>query len=570
MDQHPSDPSYDLKSIKMPYLSGALLSAFTNLVEGPLGGLFAPTLLKNAGLPWLREQVFDDAPTYLPLYYSPQPAGEGQTIDPSEWPEKVESHDAGFHFASIYDYAIAYRRGETSPEEIAERVLDAIGESDAADPPLRAMIAVEREDVLAQALQSAQRFRDGQALSILDGVPVAVKDEIDMRPYPTTVGTAFLGNRPAQHDATVVARLRAAGALLIGKANMHEIGIGVTGLNPIHGTPRNPYNPEHYTGGSSSGPAAAVAAGLCPLAVGADGGGSIRTPSAFCGLVGLKATYGRISEYGAAPLTWSMGHIGPLAANAVDAAIGYAVMAGPDAKDPNSWHQPAPTLEGWGETDLSDLTLGIYPPWFQHAVPGVVQRCQALLDLLAESGAQIHHITIPDLEAARVAHVVTIASEMFQALADTYKRHGRKHNLDVRLNLALANRFTANDYVLAQRVRTRMMDNFRRAFKKVDMVLTPTTAVPAPPIPPGALSGGESDLSILMEIMRFVTPANLIGLPAISIPAGYTSAGLPVGLQAIGRPWAEASLLRLALAAEKLVAPQKPQIYYQILRKDTY
>ena len=154
-------------------------------------------------------------------------------------------------------------------------MLDAIEASDAAEPPLRAFVAVNRDDVLRQAREATRRIANGQALSMLDGVPVAVKDEFDMVPYPTTVGTAFLGKTPCTKDATAVARMRTAGALLIGKANMHEIGIGVTGLNPIHGTPRNPYDPRCYTGGSSSGPAAAVAAGLCPVAIGADGGGSI-------------------------------------------------------------------------------------------------------------------------------------------------------------------------------------------------------------------------------------------------------------------------------------------------------
>jgi Asp-tRNA(Asn)/Glu-tRNA(Gln) amidotransferase A subunit family amidase len=179
--------------------------------------------------------------------------------------------------------------------------LDAIAASDAANPPLRAYIAVNREDVLQQAAAATKRFSTGAPLSILDGIPVAVKDELDMVPYPTTAGTAFLGRHPASSDATVVARLRAAGALLIGKANMHEIGMGVTGLNPIYGTPRNPYATHCHTGGSSSGSAAAVAAGLCPLALAADGGGSIRIPAALCGVVGLKPTYGRVSEHGALP-----------------------------------------------------------------------------------------------------------------------------------------------------------------------------------------------------------------------------------------------------------------------------
>jgi Asp-tRNA(Asn)/Glu-tRNA(Gln) amidotransferase A subunit family amidase len=427
------------------------------------------------------------------------------------------------------------------------------------------MIAVDREDVLRQADEASQRIAAGKALSIFDGVPVAVKDELDMLPYHTKVGTAFLGQTPAQEDATIVARMRAAGALLIGKANMHEIGMGVTGLNTIHGTPRNPYGPDHYTGGSSSGPAAAVAAGLCPVALGADGGGSIRIPASFCGIVGLKPTFGRLSEHGAAPLCWSLAHVGPLAATVTDAAISYAVMAGPDPKDAVSLYQPAPTLAGWDREGLDGLTLGVYWPWFRHATAEVVTRCEAMLATFEELGATIREVTIPDLEAARVAHTMTVSAEMAQALSPTYAEHHREHGLDVRVNLALALRFTSLDYVQAQRVRTRLLANFGRVLKEVDVVLTPSTGLVAPPIPAAALRGGESDLSGLTEIMRFATPANLTGLPAISFPVGYNEAGLPVGMQAIARAWQEPTLLRLALAAENAVTRRAPQWHYSLL-----
>jgi Asp-tRNA(Asn)/Glu-tRNA(Gln) amidotransferase A subunit family amidase len=396
-------------------------------------------------------------------------------------------------------------------------------------------------------------------------VPVAVKDELDMMPYPTTVGTAFLGKSPAEEDATVVARLRASGALLIGKANMHEIGIGVTGLNPHHGTTRNPYNPDHYTGGSASGPGAAVAAGLCPVAIGADGGGSIRVPSSFCGVVGLKSTFGRVSEFGAAPLCWSVAHLGPLAATATDAALAFGAIAGPDPKDPLSLHQPAPTLEGWDRLDLSDLTLGVYWPWFRHASADVVEGCEALLQQFEVQGARVREVVIPELENGRVAHVITIAAEMSQALGHTYADHHREHGLDVRTNLALARQFTARDYIQAQRVRTRMMAHFDGVLEQVDAIVTPTTGLPAPAIPSAALPDGDSDLTTLTEIMRFATPANLTGLPAISFPAGYNDAGLPLGMQAIGRAWQEHTLLRLALAAEQAVQRQAPLVHYGIL-----
>ncbi|MBK6791372.1 MAG: amidase [Anaerolineales bacterium] len=555
---------YDLKSVKLPYLAGGVLKLFASLVEGALKGALIPTLFESAGVTWLRKQHFDEAPTYAPIHYTGQLQKEAATVPEAEFPTSP-SQGKGFVFTSIHEYANAYRARTLTPEDVAKRVLEAIEQSEASSQPLRAFIAVNREDVLRQAKESTQRFKDGKPLSIFDGVPVAVKDEIDMTPYPTTVGTSFLGKTPAREDATVVARLRSAGALLIGKTNMHEIGINVTGLNPHHGTTRNPYNPAHFTGGSSSGSATAVAAGFVPVAIGADGGGSIRIPAGFCGLVGLKATYGRVSEFGAFPLDWTVAHIGPIAGSATDAALTYALIAGPDPKDDISLHQPLPSIKGWDDTNLKGLRIGIYREWFNHADKEVVAACEAMLKQFEAMGCEVKEIVIPNLEANRIAHTVTIVSEMVQGMSQTYDEHHKEHGLDVRINLALGRQFSADDYVKAQRIRTRMIAHFNKAFNDVDVILTPTTAIAAPEIKKGALPDGESDLSVTVEIMRFATAANLTGLPAITFPAGYTQKGLPIGMQAMGRAWDEVTLLRLAYAAEKVVEHKAPQVHFKVL-----
>lgn len=556
---------YDLESVKLPYLSGRALRLMVAAMEGPVRGPLLPNLLRSAGITAFRQRRFDEEPTFQPIAYTGILATEAAQTPTAELPITPAGAAPGFRFPSVYDYARAYRDGLTDPVEVAERVLAAIDAGDAADPPLRALIAVDQADVLRQAREAAERIRRGEPLSVLDGVPVAVKDELDMVPYPTKVGTMFLGASSAAHDATAVARLRAAGALLIGKANMHEIGIGVTGFNPHYGTPRNPYDPVHYTGGSSSGPATAVAAGLCPVAIGADGGGSIRVPAAFCGVVGLKATHGRVSEFGAAPLDWSVAHVGPLAATATDAALAYGLMAGPDPRDPLSLHQPPPTLAGWGELNLNGLTLGVFWPWFRHASDKVVAACESLLKGFQERGAQVREIAIPDLEAGRIAHVITIASEMNAGLEHYYSDHHKEYGLDVRLNLALSRTFTARDYIRAQQARTRLIRNFGDALAKVDLIITPSAGIAAPAIPPAALKDGDSDLTTLAEIMRFATPANMTGLPAISFPAGYTDAGLPIGMQAMGRAWEEPALLRLALVAEQMVERRRPRVWFDLL-----
>jgi Asp-tRNA(Asn)/Glu-tRNA(Gln) amidotransferase A subunit family amidase len=216
---------------------------------------------------------------------------------------------------------------------------------------------------------------------------------------------------------------------------------------------------------------------------------------------------------------------------------------------------------------LKGLKLGVYWQWFRHADPEVVATCEAMLKQYESMGCEIHEITIPNLEANRIAHLVTITTEMAQAMASIYDNphQFKEHGLDVRVNLALARQLTATDYILAQRVRTRMMRHFDEAFQQVDMVITPSTAIAAPPIKSGALPDGDSDLSTTLEIMRFATTSNMTGHPAISFPVGYTQKGLPIGMQAIGRPWDESTLLRMALAAEQVVERKAPQVYYKLL-----
>ncbi len=566
-----NETQYDLRSVKMPRLAGGMLKLTASILESPvLRGLLLGNLLSNSGISQFRAYLVDEAPTYSPVY--PSEDSEISTDCETDLTSLYQAsgtkgRQAGFEYPSIRTYHQGYLDGRFTPEEVARNVLEAIESSQRDEPKMNIFIAWNADDLLAQARASTDRYQRGVPIGPMDGVPVAVKDEVDMLPFPTTVGTRFLGQAPAKQDSTVVARMRASGALLIGKANMHEIGIGVTGFNPHHGTVRNPRNPRHHTGGSSSGPAAAVAAGFCPVAIGADGGGSIRIPASFCGLVGLKPTYGRVSEFGAAPLTWSMGHLGPLAGSALDAALGYAVLAGPDRRDPNSLHHPPVRFERITDTELSDVVLGVYWPWFRHAAPEVVRTCEELLEGFKSLGARVQEVTIPALDPARVAHLITISSEMAAALDRYYPAHHQDFALETRTNLALARTFTSRDYLHAQRIRTQTIANFEHALEQASVIVTPATAIPAPPIKPSAETGGESDLTQLSEIMRYAPYSNFTGHPAISFPAGCDSQGLPIGFQAIGKPWQEHVLLRLAYAAEQLIQRQAPQVYYPILSK---
>lgn len=566
--------AYDLTPLAAPRAAGPMLRALVAAVESPLTApILSKQLLTSAGVYMMRQQEAREALPIRPpplSYANSSPENEVQDVL-GQIPEDIlpSPGEAGFETAA--DFVSAYLSGRLTPEQVAERIVRCSREADQLDPPMRVFISQSERDIMSQAKASAERYEKGEPLGPLDGVPIAVKDEIDQLAYPTTVGTTFLGSRPAREDAEVLARLRRAGALLIGKANMVEIGLGTIGNNPHYGAARNPYDPSRLCGGSSSGPAAAVAAGLCPISIGADGGGSIRIPASLVGQVGLKATYGRVSEHGAFPLCWSVAHIGPIATSVRDAALAYAVIAGPDPKDTNTLGRPAPTLEGLfpdfngDEAPLSGVRLGVYRPWFEDAEPDVVSSCQEMLERLQEAGAEIKEIEIPNLGLGRTVHVVTIVTEMFTSQLPHFKAHRSDYSLEIRLNLALASRLGGFDYAHAQRIRAQLCREILSVFDDVDAIVTPASARTAPSLPDDALVTGESNLTLVDNLMRYAHSANLAGLPAISFPAGYDNRGLPVGFQAMGRHWDERLLLRIAAVAEHSVKRQRPKVHFRLL-----
>lgn len=554
--------TYSLAPLKAPRSQGALLRTLVQLAEGPAGATLARKFLADIGVEALRAAVTTDA---LPMEHPILSAARAHhEVGPAP---TLPQGLPGQLFETTHDFVEAYRSGTHTPSAVAEALLAAVARLDEGPTPLRAVVELQADDVRRQAAESTARWRAGTPMGPLDGVPVGVKDELDQAGFHTRVGTRFLGETPAASDATAVARLRAAGALLFGKLNMHEIGMGVTGLNPHHQPARNPHDLTRATGGSSSGPAAAVAAGLGPISLGADGGGSIRIPAALCGLFGLKCTFGRVSEHGAFPLCWSVAHVGPLAATARDLALAYAVLAGPDPHDYNSTAQPPvklPNLQAPDLQDLSGVRLGIYRAWFDDADAPVVAACRRVIDGFVARGATVVDIEIPELDLIRTAHLVTIASEMLTGMAPWHVTHRAQFGHDVRLNLALTRRLTASDYVHAQRLRPRLYRHFQAALAKCDVIVTPTTATTAPILPKGALRTGLSDLGLADAIMRFAPAANLTGLPAITCPAGHAD-GLPVGVQLMAGPWREDLLLRLAVVTERFVERKAPAAWVKLL-----
>ncbi|XP_027774480.1 fatty acid amide hydrolase-like isoform X4 [Solanum pennellii] len=481
-----------------------------------------------------------------------------------------------FRYWKIRDYAYAYRSKFTTPSMVAERFISAIEEFNNKNPTTPLLISFDPDEVRKQAAASTQRFEQGNPLSILDGIFMAIKDDIDCYSHQSKGATTWMHEvREVKKDAVSVSRLRSCGAILVGKANMHELGLGTTGNNANYGTTRNPHDPDRYTGGSSSGPAAIVALGLCSAALGTDGGGSVRIPSSLCGVVGLKSTYGRTDMTGSLCGDGTVAIIGPIATTVEDTILVYAAILGSSPADRISLRPSLPCVPNFSSQEslqsVESLRLGKYTEWFNDVFStDISDKCGNVLSQLSEEhGCRIVEIVIPELHEMRIAHVVSIGSEALCALnPDCCDGKGERLTYDTRTNLTLFRSFTAADYVAAQRLRRRLMYFHMEIFKRVDIIVTPTTGMTAPIIPPSALKVGETNMQVTGNLMRFIITANLLGLPAVTVPVGYDKQGLPIGIQLIGRPWCEASILRLAAAIEETCAEpkKKPLQYYDILK----
>ncbi|XP_058217140.1 fatty acid amide hydrolase isoform X1 [Rhododendron vialii] len=587
---------YEPETIQAPHLTGTSLKVFVNVVEAPLIGSMITTSLKkkNNIIEMLQNTVIPEAPMFKPVF-PPQDAEpcvvgleeDGKPEDRVDLALKCLPHfDAAsnwtgdsptsFRYWKIRDYAYAYRSKLATPSMVAERFISAMEEFSSKKPPAPLLISFDAEEVRKQAASSTERFEEGNPLSILDGIFVAIKDDIDCYPHPSKGATTWYHEvRPVKKDAVSVSRLRGCGVILVGKANMHELGLGTTGNNSNYGTTRNPHSLDRYTGGSSSGPAAIVASGLCSAALGTDGGGSVRIPSSLCGVVGLKTTYGRTDMKGSLCDAGTVEIIGPIASNVEDVMLVYAAILGSSPCDRISLKPAPPCLPNLSSHESSNalglLRLGKYTEWFNDVFStDISETCGKILNMLVEKhGCETIEIVIPELPEMRVAHIISIGSESLCALTP-HCEDGKDGKLtyDTRTNLALFRSFTASDYVAAQRLRQRIMYHHMEIFKKVDVIVTPTTGMTAPIIPLSALKSGETNLQVSGNLMRFITAANLLGLPAISVPVGYDKQGLPIGLQLIGPPWGEASILRLAAAVEELSADskKKPLQFYDTLK----
>ncbi|MGH9537281.1 MAG: amidase [Terriglobales bacterium] len=450
---------------------------------------------------------------------------------------------------SIRQISELLRQGSVSPVDLAKECLARI---EKLNPRLNAFITVTSDSALAQARQAEDEIRRGAWRGPLHGIPLALKDLIDTAGVRTTAASALFKDRIPSEDADVVRRLKAAGAVLLGKHNLHEFAYGGSSIVSYFGEVRNAWHPGHIAGGSSGGSATAVAAGLGYGAIGTDTAGSVREPAALCGVVGLKPTDGRVSAGGVIPLSTSLDHVGPIARTVADAAVIFQAIAGFDQKDRASADVAVEDyVSALGKT-LDPLRIGVPRSYFYEELnPEVASAIDHALTGLASLGAELREVglniptdrTLQGAEAyAFHAEFVARSPELYQP--ETLRRIRTGENV-------------SPEALLKSR---RELEDARRdvaaVFSNVDLLVTPTTPIPAPTI---AELQQNPDLLRPRELLllRNTRPANVWGLPAISIPCGFTSTGLPIGLQIIGPHWGEAAVLRLAEAYEQATAWHK-------------
>jgi aspartyl-tRNA(Asn)/glutamyl-tRNA(Gln) amidotransferase subunit A len=477
------------------------------------------------------------------------------------------------------------RAGRLSASELIEDHLKRTRQGEA----LNAFIAVFEEQARCEAM-AADRALACRSAGLLAGIPVAVKDLMEIRGYAMTGGSRALGEAASSCDADVVARLRSAGAVIVGAANLHELAYGVTSENPHFGAVKNPRHLRHMAGGSSGGSAAAVAAEMVLGAVGTDTGGSIRIPAAACGVVGLKPTYGRVTRRGVLPLSWSLDHVGPLAATCADVALIWAAMADGTLDEERAFAQAhverdlsqrvggmlSPELEATvhlalmmagnedGSTNQADLVGNIRdalsglrvgrPPdeWLHPLHPDVAGAWRLALDRLGDAGVPVSVVEPPPLPFIRAAQFVVLHAEAAAFHRERLLLRAGDLGPDVRVRLEIGEFLMAVDYLQGQRLRRQVATDFLSLFDTVDVLLLPALPVAAPALGTRLLPIGEKAESVQMALTRYTTAFNQSGLPALVVPVGADALGLPLAVQVAGRPFAELDILRAGVGLEAL------------------
>jgi aspartyl-tRNA(Asn)/glutamyl-tRNA(Gln) amidotransferase subunit A len=451
--------------------------------------------------------------------------------------------DEPLHYLTIRQVGERLRRRELSPVELTTTILD---RAEHLQGPLNAFITIAREQALEQARRAETALLAGDDLGPLHGVPISLKDLYQTAGVKTTGGSKILADWVPTTDATVTRLLQQAGAVVIGKNNMHEFAFGGTNENPHYGPARNPWDRERVPGGSSGGSGAAVAAGIGYASMGSDTGGSIRLPAAVCGVVGIKPTYGLVSRAGVLPLSWSLDHCGPLTRTVEDAAIVMNAIVGHDPADPASANRPTRDFTAALDGQVQGLRVGVLQEYLGDRIDAeVVAAVRTAAHNLGRLGMRVSEVSVPEVAHGAGASVAILYSEAASIHERWLTSHRDQYGADVLGRLEQGARLTATRYLKGQQARRVLIDRFARLFDEIDVLISPTAAIAAPTIPE---SRGDVARAQMLGYTRLF---NVLGVPTLSVPCGFTAGGLPIGLQVAGRPFDDETILRVAHAYER-------------------
>ena len=453
------------------------------------------------------------------------------------------------HYMSAWELSGLIRDRQISPVEVVEACLERI---EATEPTLNSFITVLPEQARASAERAEQEINRGNYRGPLHGIPVGLKDLFETAGIRTTSGTRIYDNYVPTQDCTVAAKFSEAGAILIGKLNMHPLAFGPTGENGDYGHMHNPWNPERITGGSSGGSGSAASAGQCPITMGSDTGGSVRIPAALCGIVGLKPTYGRVSRAGLTPLSWCLDHPGPMVRTVEDAALTMNAIAGRDPRDPATAEVPIPDYTEALTEDIRGLRIGVVKEYFESEINSqVADLVQRAISELGELGAEIVEVSLPLYQYAQPISNAILSAEATAAHRDILLSDGDKLYPQVRDRLEEGLFITAAEYLRAQQARQVFCAHVAELLKDVDLLAGPVEPVTAPEILARRIEVGGESLPAVPLLTKYTRVYNITGSPAISVPCGFAEDGLPVALHLAGRNFDETTVLRAAYAYQQ-------------------
>ncbi|MEM1992059.1 MAG: amidase [Nitrososphaerota archaeon] len=451
---------------------------------------------------------------------------------------------------SIKEISEAIKTGEISPVELTTSVIERIKHLNGL---LNAYISVFEQSAVEEAARAEAEIRAGRWLGPLHGVPLSLKDVFYIKDTITTAGSPILKGFTPKHEATVVKRLREAGAIFVGKTNLHEFAYGVTNVNPHFGATKNPWNLDRIAGGSSGGSAAAVAAGMCFASLGTDTGGSTRIPAALCGIIGFKPTYGLVSKHGVFPLAWSLDHVGILARSIWDVGILLETIAGPDPADVTTFASKPFEAKQISSLDVKRLKVGVPSDKFLEPLQDDIKRLfWNSLKKLEDEGWQIRELDFKRFEQVSACRYIILLTEAASLHAHWLERNPELYSEELRHRLMLGLLVPSDVYLKAQRARKVLIREFLEAMNGLDLVACPTTSVTAPMIGEEKVLVNGTELSVRLALLRLTEPFNALALPAISVPCGMSKDNLPVGLQLVSKPFRDDLLLAAALAYEEI------------------